>query len=201
MPLLQLSRELLAAVVNTGIVTVLLQIAVDHICPFFSPKYKLFFAVPKLGDSVLTAELGAFRMLADTFISVRISFGGRHIHFLSAYIVWKSLSSHIQNTYHASNKHIFIFDFSEGRAERGSSFWSMQKPTWFHSLCVILKVRIITSNTLKITYIHSITIFYCPWGHIPLFTNNYKTVKGESLLNDQKRLPLSHSPFTKVNLF
>lgn len=48
------------AVINTGIVTILFQIAVAHICLFFSLLYKLFFTVPTLGNRILSAELGAY---------------------------------------------------------------------------------------------------------------------------------------------
>ena len=71
------------AVVDAGIVSVLLQIAVGHICPRLTPYHKLFFAVPTLRDRILSAELGAFGMLAGSLVSLLFSFRGRHIHFLS----------------------------------------------------------------------------------------------------------------------
>ena len=54
--------------------------------------------------------------------------------------------------------YIYFLTFRRGECERGFTFWSMQKPTPFHSLCAVLKVRLITPCTLKITYIHSTTI-------------------------------------------
>ena len=65
----------MAAVVDTFIVSVSLQIAVSHVCPRLAPLNKLFLAVPTLCNGILSAELGAFRMLVGSFISVLIRFG------------------------------------------------------------------------------------------------------------------------------
>ena len=73
----------MAAMVDALVVTVSLQIAVGHICPRLAPLHKLFLTVPTLGNGILSAELGAFRVLVGSFISVLLSFGGRHIHFLA----------------------------------------------------------------------------------------------------------------------
>ena len=55
------------AVVDTGIVSVLFQIAIGYIRPCLTPRNKLFFAVPTLGDRILPAELGAFGVLARSY--------------------------------------------------------------------------------------------------------------------------------------
>ena len=46
-----------------------------HVCPRLAPLNKLFLAVPTLCNGILSAELGAFRMLVGSFISVLIRFG------------------------------------------------------------------------------------------------------------------------------
>lgn len=73
----------MTAVVDTGIVSVSFQIAVGYVCPCLAPYDKLFLAVPTFGDGILSAELGAFRVLVGSFISVFLRFGWRHIHLFS----------------------------------------------------------------------------------------------------------------------
>ena len=77
----------MAAVVDALVVSVLLQISVGHVCPSLAPLYKLFLAVPTLGNGILSAELGAFRVLVGSFISVFLRFGWRHIHLFSPDLV------------------------------------------------------------------------------------------------------------------
>ena len=58
----------MAAVVDALVVSVLLQISVGHVCPSLAPLYKLFLAVPTLGNGILSAELGAFGVFVGSFI-------------------------------------------------------------------------------------------------------------------------------------
>ncbi len=77
----------MAAVVDAFVVSILLQIAVGHICPRFAPLHKLFLAVPALGNGILSTKLGAFWIFVDTFIAVLLRFGWRQIYFLSSNLV------------------------------------------------------------------------------------------------------------------
>ena len=69
----------MTAVVDTGIVSVSFQIAVGYVCPCLAPYDKLFLAVPTFGDGILSAELGAFGVLAGSLQALLLCFGGRHI--------------------------------------------------------------------------------------------------------------------------
>lgn len=78
----------MASVVNAGIVTVLLQIAICYFCPRLAPLYKLFLTVPALGDGILPTELSAFGIFIHTLIA--LCFGGRGCHitlFLANFIL------------------------------------------------------------------------------------------------------------------
>lgn len=67
--------------------TVSLQIFVCHICPCFAPDKELFLAVPAFRNGILSPVFGAFGILAGTLISMFLSCGWCHIHFLPAYLV------------------------------------------------------------------------------------------------------------------
>ena len=54
-----------AAVINAFLPPGAFQTAVGHICPCCPPCRKLFFAVPALGDRILSAVAGAFGMLVS----------------------------------------------------------------------------------------------------------------------------------------
>ena len=77
----------MAAVVNAFFIAVPFQITICHICPRLAPLDKLFFAVPTLGDRILPSVFRAFRVFADSFISVLFRFGGRQIYLLAAGLV------------------------------------------------------------------------------------------------------------------
>ena len=77
----------MTAVVDTGIVSVSFQIAVGYVCPCLAPYDKLFLAVPTFGDGILSAELGAFGVLAGSLQALLLCFGGRHIHFLAPNLI------------------------------------------------------------------------------------------------------------------
>ena len=60
----------MAAVVDAGIVSILFQITIGYIRTCLAPCYKLFLAVPTLGDGILPAKLGVFGVLAGSLIAV-----------------------------------------------------------------------------------------------------------------------------------
>ena len=76
-----------AAVVNAFLPPGAFQTAVGHICPCCPPCRKLFFAVPALGDRILSAVAGAFGMRVSP--DKPLCFGIRrcHIHLLFADLV------------------------------------------------------------------------------------------------------------------
>lgn len=76
-----------AAVVIAFLTTGAFQITVSHVCPRRPPCRKLFFAVLALGDGILSAVTGAFRMLVSLNKPLRLGSRRRHIHFLFADLV------------------------------------------------------------------------------------------------------------------
>ena len=76
-----------AALVDTLVVSVHLQLAVGYIRPCRPPYNKLFFAVPAFGEGILPAVAGAFGMLVRSDKSLRLGSRWRHIHLLFADLV------------------------------------------------------------------------------------------------------------------
>ena len=76
-----------AAVVDALVMPVPLQMTVGRIRPRCPPYGKLLLAVPTLGDGILTAIAGAFRMLVCADKSLRLGSRRRHIHLLLADLV------------------------------------------------------------------------------------------------------------------
>ena len=77
----------MAAMVNAFFIAVPFQITIRRICPRLAPLDKLFFAVPTLRGRILPSVFRAFRVFADSFISVLFRFGGRQIYLLAADLV------------------------------------------------------------------------------------------------------------------
>lgn len=77
----------MAAVVELLLYATALQMAVCHFCPHLPPKHKLILTVPTLRNGILSAKLGAFRILGHSLITLRLGSGGSHIYFLFADLV------------------------------------------------------------------------------------------------------------------
>ena len=73
--------------VDALVMPVPLQMTVGRIRPRCPPYGKLLLAVPTLGDGILTAIAGAFRMLVCADKSLRLGSRRRHIHLLLADLV------------------------------------------------------------------------------------------------------------------
>ena len=77
----------MAAVINLGISTGPFQMGIGGICPGLAPDNKLFIAVPFFRNRILSAVLGAFRMLGYSDKILSFSGRGSHVNLLLANLV------------------------------------------------------------------------------------------------------------------
>ena len=76
-----------AAVIDGCVYLILGKHFIYSLCPIFSPETDLFFAVPPLGNGILPAVSGAFRMLVHTLISFFQCCRWSQIYFLLACLI------------------------------------------------------------------------------------------------------------------